>query len=232
MSKSKLFGGIGFRHLHEFNIALLEKQGWRLIKHPNSLVAKIYKARYYSEGGFLNAKLGVNPSYIWRSLLATQDLLKQGLGCGMRNGELVNIMTDPWLADVENPYVVTSSEALINKKISSLLSMNAHGWDIDLIHDIFVDRDAEIIIAIPLHVNEPDKWYWRKDRLGICSVKSAYTLIQENKLSREVYGDSRVWKRLWNLRIPPKVKSFIWRAAMNCLPTKDLLLIKRVNVNE
>ena len=47
MCKSKMNGGIGFRNLQAFNLAMLAKQGWRLISNPNSLVAQIYKARYY-----------------------------------------------------------------------------------------------------------------------------------------------------------------------------------------
>ena len=37
--KSKLKGSMGFRNLQAFNLAMLEKQGWRLLINPNSLVA-------------------------------------------------------------------------------------------------------------------------------------------------------------------------------------------------
>lgn len=39
------------------------------------------------------------------------------------------------------------------------------------------------------------------------------------------------WRKLWNLKVPPKVKNFIWRALTGCLPTKDQLLARRVAVN-
>ena len=38
---SKFKGGLRFRHLGIFNKALLAKQGWRLIKHPDSLMARV-----------------------------------------------------------------------------------------------------------------------------------------------------------------------------------------------
>ena len=57
MCKSKLNRGMGFRNLQAFNLAMLAKQGWRLILNPNSLVAQIYKVRYYRHGDFLEQKL-------------------------------------------------------------------------------------------------------------------------------------------------------------------------------
>lgn len=33
--------GLGFKELEAFNFALLAKQGWRLLKYPNFLVARI-----------------------------------------------------------------------------------------------------------------------------------------------------------------------------------------------
>lgn len=59
MCNPKAVGGLGFRHLHDINLTLLGKQGWRLLTQTESLVAKVYKARYYPQGNFLSAKLGV-----------------------------------------------------------------------------------------------------------------------------------------------------------------------------
>lgn len=48
-------------------------------------------------------------------------------------------------------------------------------------NDIFEDRDANLIAAMPLANDEPDAWYRRKEKCGNYSVKSAYVLVQENK---------------------------------------------------
>lgn len=65
--------------MKSFNLALLSKQGWRLLKHPTSLASRVLHQKYYPMGEFLNAKLGHKPSYVWRSILAGRDLLSAGL---------------------------------------------------------------------------------------------------------------------------------------------------------
>jgi hypothetical protein len=79
MSCSKAMGGMGFRDFKCFNKALLAKQNWRLWKNPDSLVAQLMKAKYYPGKTLLEAKLGRRPSFAWRSIHGSCDLLKKGL---------------------------------------------------------------------------------------------------------------------------------------------------------
>ncbi|XP_065629278.1 uncharacterized protein LOC136067411 [Quercus suber] len=61
---SKLKGGMGFRNLQAFNLAMLAKQSWRLLENPNSLVAQTYRTKYYPHGDAFNAGLGSSPSFL------------------------------------------------------------------------------------------------------------------------------------------------------------------------
>ncbi|KAL8114102.1 hypothetical protein AgCh_021108 [Apium graveolens] len=117
MSRGKHNGGLGFRQLYDFNISLLGRQGWRLITEQNSLASQIFKARYYPDGYFLTAKLGNNPSHIWRSILEAHALLKKGAVHCVGNEKDVHINTEPWLPCVDNPYVETRHDSL--REISS-----------------------------------------------------------------------------------------------------------------
>ena len=40
-------GGMGFKLLKKFNLALLAKQGWKLQTETNSLAYKVLKAKYF-----------------------------------------------------------------------------------------------------------------------------------------------------------------------------------------
>lgn len=83
MCSSKSMGGMGFKELEFFNMALLGKQAWRLLQQKDSLVHKIYSARYFSDGNFLKASIGGNPSYAWRGIWEAKNLLIKGgkMGC-------------------------------------------------------------------------------------------------------------------------------------------------------
>ena len=113
MCKSKMNGGIGFRNLQAFNLAMLAKQGWRLISNPNSLVAQIYKARYYQRGDVFQAKLGFSPSYTWRSIFNGLEVVKRGTRWRVGNGERILIWEDKWLPTPTTYKVISPSKSLM-----------------------------------------------------------------------------------------------------------------------
>ena len=86
---------MGFKKLHEFNLALLGKQGRRLVNDSESLVARIFKGKYYHDAQFLQAKLGNSPSYVWRRILKDQELVKNGLNIRVGDGATISVFNDP-----------------------------------------------------------------------------------------------------------------------------------------
>ena len=64
LCRPKRDGGMGFRSLRHFNLAMHGKQGWKIINAPNSLTTILLKARYFKYGSFLSANLGRNPSFV------------------------------------------------------------------------------------------------------------------------------------------------------------------------
>ena len=75
---SKKRGGMGFKDIHAFNLAMLAKQAWRLIHNNESLFYRVYKARYFPSTSFLDVELGNNASFAWHSLLAFRNIIYAG----------------------------------------------------------------------------------------------------------------------------------------------------------
>ena len=71
-------GGMGFRDIHCFDLALLAKQACRLLDNPDSLCASILRAKYYPDGDLMNAKQRKGSSFTWQSIMAGIVTLKRG----------------------------------------------------------------------------------------------------------------------------------------------------------
>lgn len=46
---------MGFKDLKAFNMKLLAKQGWQLKQNLNSLTYRVFKAKYFVAGTFMEA---------------------------------------------------------------------------------------------------------------------------------------------------------------------------------
>ncbi|KAL0408448.1 UNVERIFIED_CONTAM: hypothetical protein Sradi_1779200 [Sesamum radiatum] len=84
-------GGLGFKSLKEFNLALLTKQAWRVSMCPDSVAYTILSHKYFRGSTFFEAKLGSTPSYTWRSLWATRDILAAGIRWQVGNGNSISV---------------------------------------------------------------------------------------------------------------------------------------------
>ena len=78
LTKSKKEGGMGFRDIRSFNLAMLAKQGLRMLQDQNSLLSRCFKAKYFPRCSFMEVADCPNSSYVWKSVLAAQQILKMG----------------------------------------------------------------------------------------------------------------------------------------------------------
>jgi hypothetical protein len=234
MGKSKARGGLGFRDLEVFNKALLPKQLWRLLQAPDSLAAKILKAKYYPSNSILEAQLGNRPSYLWRSFMAAQPVLKNGMLWRIGNGDSISVWLDRWLPRPTS-YKVFSPRKILdqNARVSEFIDQNTRMWKAGLISEIFLEDEAALICSIPLSpLPVEDRIIWQGTKNGIFSVRSAYFLELENLANRtggvSKPDEGKTWKEIWNLKVPNVVKLFLWKALHNLLPTRTNLARKGI----
>ena len=65
LCSSKSIGGMGFRDFRMFNDAMLGKQVWHLFHDMNSLVFKVFQAKYFLSGNIFDAKKSPRCSFAW-----------------------------------------------------------------------------------------------------------------------------------------------------------------------
>ena len=55
-------GGMDFRDMHGFSLAMLAKQCWRLVEHHDCV--RVLQSKYFPSGELLNCELKKGSSYV------------------------------------------------------------------------------------------------------------------------------------------------------------------------
>ncbi|KAL0423394.1 UNVERIFIED_CONTAM: hypothetical protein Sradi_0874200 [Sesamum radiatum] len=79
LCKPKNEGELSFRRLKECNVDVLSKQDWHGAMGSGGLLLAILSHKYFPHMSFFESRLGSHPSYTWRSLWSTMDILTVGL---------------------------------------------------------------------------------------------------------------------------------------------------------
>lgn len=146
-------GGMGFRNLQDFHLALLAKQLWRLISQPNLLMSKILRAKYFPQGGLLNAVAHDQASWLWKSWLGAKKIMQLGLRFQVGDGKSIRIWDSPWLHSTPDFKPSTCKPADCHLTwVFELMRAEGKCWNSELIFHTFKRSDAESILQIPLIV--------------------------------------------------------------------------------
>ncbi|XP_019189514.1 PREDICTED: uncharacterized protein LOC109183941 [Ipomoea nil] len=162
-------------------------------------------------------------------------MVAKGLICGgvrrrIGNGKSTLIWDHPWLHDENQQRILTEKPPqLAQEKVVGLMDQHTGTWDQEILTDIFIPQDVEQILKIPVSPDYEDMWYWYGDPRGEYSVKEGYKAVMGNY--SQPAGTFDKWNKLWSLKVPPKWKTFLWRALNDILPTTENLLIKRVDID-
>ncbi|CAN0881031.1 Uncharacterized mitochondrial protein AtMg00310 [Linum grandiflorum] len=143
------------------------------MSQPTSLVARLYRAKYYPTGDFLSAGLGHHPSFVWRSLWKSQPILQRRIRWKIGNGHRINVWSSPWLKDDNNPYIKTPQQDMLSQLcVADLILPFTRAWNMPLIQSLFSSRDISQIQALPIDITSgDDKLIWHYGKTGQYSVK-------------------------------------------------------------
>lgn len=150
LTMPKYMGGLGFRDTELFNLAMLAKQGWRVLREPDSLCAKILKAVYFPSVDILDAELGSHPSQVWRAVHAGLSMLKQGLIRRIGDGETTSVWVHSWLPRDNMLCTLYPASNHLAEKVSELIDGPMRQWNQAAVNEHLCPMDAETIMNIPL----------------------------------------------------------------------------------
>ena len=234
LCKPKSEGGMGFKDLRKFNDAMLAKQVWRLLKDQNSLFFRVFKAKYFPRGSIFEAQVA-GGSYAWQSILKARRVISKGMRWRIGDGKSTSIYNDNWLpgrgsAKVVSPHAPTLEGA----QVAALINPDSMTWNQNMLQQHFFSFKADRIKSIPLCWKiQDDCLIWLTGGSGEYSVKSGYKILCEDEDSGAILSSDRseqdlFWKRIWRLRLPNKIKLFLWQVCSNASPTKENLKRRKI----
>ena len=228
---------MGFHDFALHNDSLLAKQAWRLMEDKNSLFYKVFKPRFFPNCTIMEAVESSRGSYAWKSILQGCDVIKRGACWRIGDGKKIKVWHHAWLPTkpptrILSPVLEGWEEATIDK----LINEDSRTWDEDVINGIFVPEEADLIKSISLsRYPTEDKLFWPWTQTGKYTCKSEYRFLkweaEESGAVEAWVEDSKFWHSIWDLRVPNKIKNFVWRACRESIPTKANLKRRHITEN-
>jgi hypothetical protein len=166
-----------------FNQALLARKAWRLLTNPDSLCARVLKAKYYPNGRLEDTVFSGNASSTWTAIAYGLELLKKGLIWHIGNGQSIRIWRDQWIPRPVSYKPVSAKRRCRLRFVSELIDQHGE-WKEDLLNQYFIPMDVvEILKFKPSPRLLPDHLAWAPQKHGLFTVRSAYGLAM-NESSR------------------------------------------------
>ena len=147
----------------------------------------------------------------------------------MGDGRTIEVAKHVWLPHAP----IFLQEPTLNMRVCELIDEDTGQWDRGKVFTTFAQRTCEEILETPLNnVNSRDVLVWQENKAKKFTVRTAYRVAVRTKnpmLVHDVEPRSAPRSAPW-LNVPPKVRTFLWRACSNCIPTKENLLKRRARV--
>lgn len=193
MTTPKANGGMGIRDIEGFNLALLEKQIWRISNNLDSLMVKVFKGKYFPKCSVLEAPLGNIPSFAWRSIHAGQDLMKMGMRKEFGDGQDISLLTDPWLpVNPQRPPRLKKWYQKESINMERFKNSQSDQWKIRELKKAFQPEDVPLILQIKPGMSKSHKYYsWIHNNNGDFTVKSVYWIWKQQQESLKEDGLGR-----------------------------------------
>ena len=188
---------MGFRDLKAFNLALVAKQTWKIVQNPKSLLARIYKRRYYN-----SSTSSTSFSYGWKSIQEGKNLLQKGLVLQVRDGINIRVLEDFWLPGVP-PRRLVSPCSHPNMIVSEIINHSTATWNVDKLNALFQHEDVD------LKFNLSDQYGWPYTTNLEYTVKSGYWTITHDFMDANTIippeGSLVLKAQIWKLEILSKI---------------------------
>ncbi|XP_059650177.1 uncharacterized protein LOC132295933 [Cornus florida] len=147
------------------------------------------QAKYFPSSSFLDASLGSNPSWGWRSIWSSQALLCQGLRSLIGNGISTHVWNDHWVLILPQRLSPPTVHVPFSS-VTNLINPVTSSWKVNVLDQFFHPLTVHEILKIHISWwNKSDVVIWAPER-SVLYLAVSYSV---------------------------KVQHFLWRCCLNAL---------------
>ncbi|XP_070679310.1 uncharacterized protein [Malus domestica] len=190
-------------------------------------------------------------SYWWRGSMnrkgvqwVSWDRLQKEKGLLWRvgDGASISIRNDPWYP-VPSTFQVRPKENLNATLVCDLIDPTTRTWKVDIIEDGFTHKETDVILSIPIsRTGSTDRLRWFHTACGTYSVKrdtgllwSLWKMVHSVRKGRGLNSEKTkhnlLWKSIWCLDVPSKLRFFIWKCCNHALVVRRNLKRQHMRVD-
>ena len=118
---------------------------WRLIHHKDTLLYRVFSAKFFPNGCILEAPVHPKCSHAWRSILLAREVIHKGAIWRVGNGEKIDVWHHRWLPDPANSRIVSLKIGPSVSRVSDLFFPNSRIWDPSKLASCFLPWETEMI---------------------------------------------------------------------------------------
>lgn len=168
-------------------------------------------------------------------MLKGRDTIIPKLRWLVGDGSTISIREDIWLPIGKIGGIAAEGEPVV---VADLLDSSNAEWKADLITTLFDAQVSEVILNIPINPSLlNDQLVWTATSSGDYTVKSYYHYVSStqhtplNIASSSYQNPIQLWRKIWHMKIAPKIRVFMWLACKNAIATKANLYQRHISPN-
>ena len=223
----KALRGLGVSNLALKNISLLSKWLFKLLNEEGRW-QQLLKNKYLGHKSLTQISRRPDDSHFWSGLMNIKDQFLRWGHFQVRNGHATRFWKDIWLTSrplseqFPNLFNIVRNKSALVVDVFSYSNFNlSFRRTIRGIKMVEWHNLLNLLTTVTLNPAR-DNFVWDGHKNGIFSVQSMYHLLMNNPNSNRS-------KMLWRLKLPLKIKVFLWNLCRGAILTKDNLARRRWN---
>jgi hypothetical protein len=197
--------------MHEFNLALIAKLGWKLLSNSDSLWVKQLQKKYIKYGDFLFSPDTYTASWLWKGIQHIKPFISAGACLRASRLSSSPIWTSNWIPTI--PSFKPKPKFPLNRtfpslQIIDLINSDNLSWKTSSIHALFDSVSANEILKIRISSDPGSQFIWTPSTSGHFSTSSVYRLISASSVTSSSVS-STFWKSIWKLNLNDRLRLFL-----------------------